>query len=183
MSLVWANDFDGIFEAVRKNSWVKSKMLELLSTRNIVGKALEGEDRPEIFKDILSKLVNGQITLNDSFTYVKISLSRAQSIFSSDNRIFASGWEERLVRTNYSKLYNQAVLYYIIGNGFTECYVPHSNRERSDSICSRFAGQRFDAQLLLKRLEDAYEEGDFSSKEFKIPHHPHCTHVVQPIEL
>ena len=176
----WANNFYEISSALYGNSWIREKTLILIESKNIAGKALEGGNRIEIFKDILGKLVEGEISLDEAINETASMLNRNSSMHSANNRVFPSGWEERLVRTIFSKLYNQAVLYYILDNNMAYCHVPHSSYEDSASNCSQYAGRNYNAAALLKKMEDAYENGVFT-KEFKIPDHPHCTHVVRPI--
>ena len=96
--------------------------------------------------------------------------------------MFASGWAERLVRTQFSRFYNQAVLQQLTAHGDTECFVPHSASEQASSQCSQLlAGRTHNVQGLLTLLADSYALGQFS-KTPKIPDHPHCTHVVRPAQ-
>lgn len=93
------------------------------------------------------------------------------------------GWDQRLVHTHFSRLYNQAVLELLAHEGHTECFVPHSSHERPDGECGLvLAGRRHDIAVLFVRLVDAYLKHKRVDAP-KVPNHPHCTHVVGPVDL
>ena len=175
----WAENFYEILESLRLKDELLQNVKLLIETKEIVGKSLQGGNRKQEFRDILTNLVDGNITLSDSYGLVERQISRSSSMFNGDNRVFPNNWGERLVRTNLSKFYNQAVLIYILNQGDTTCFVPHSQHEEGTQ-CSISAGQIYDARSMLHKLEQAYEGGIFS-REFKIPDHPHCTHVIIPV--
>jgi len=180
MQGIWAENFHEIIEALRNNADLLQSVKNLIETREITGKSLEGGNRLCVFKDILTNLVDGNIGLEESYMMVETKISRYSSIHGSNNRVFPESWGERLIRTNLSKFYNQAVLLYILESGKDNCYIPHSKYEQG-SQCSYMAGKTHNAKEMLQKIEQAYEKGIFS-KEFKIPDHPHCTHVVMPVE-
>ncbi|QTP13836.1 hypothetical protein [Serratia symbiotica] len=156
-------------------------MLALISTNKISGKVTEGGDRLDKFRQILSRLTNDQLSLHEAIREVEHQLSRHLSIHAGSNQVFASNWAERLVRTQFSRFYNQAVLESEIAKGKNECYVPPSSQEQATSQCSQtLAGRSHDVSHLLKLLVTSYEDGKWD-KSPKIPDHPHCTHVVKPI--
>jgi len=177
----YAEDFYEIFEALKLRDELLQDIRQLIKHKEIVGKSLEGGDRKQEFRNILLSLVEGKISLEESYSLVETDLSESASIYSGNKRVFPVGWGERLVRTSVSKFYNQAILLQILQSGKALCYIPHSKYENDDSPCTAFAGNQIDAMMLLNRIVDAYENGIFSD-EIKIPNHPHCTHVVVPIE-
>ena len=104
------------------------------------------------------------------------------SKYATDSRVFPSGWAERLVRIQLSRFYNQAVLEMLIEKGKTQCYVPHSKHEELNTNCSKMlAGNTHEIKELYDKLIRTYENGVYD-KEVKIPDHPHCTHVIKPLE-
>jgi hypothetical protein len=177
----YASDFQEIPEALRNNSSLKDSVLSLVQSKKIAGKATEGGDRLEKFKQILTDLVNDKITLDKAISLTESAIPRHGSIHAGSNHVFASGWAERLVRTQFSRFYNQAVLESEVAKGNTECFVPPSSQEQPSSQCSQsLAGRSHDISHLLKLLVSSYEDGQWD-KTPKIPDHPHCTHVVKPI--
>jgi len=176
----YAENFYEILDTLKIRIDLMEDVKNLIRTKNIVGKALEGGNRKEIFKDILILLVEGKIDLEESYNLVEEKIPRHTSPYRDNNRVFSDGWGERLVRTNLSKFYNQAILIKIVESGSSVCFIPHSAYENPDSECSRIAGSEYDAKVLLDRLMQSYEENNFTN-EFKIPNHPHCTHVVMPV--
>lgn len=177
----FASDFSEIPEALSNNPSLKERLLSLVSTKPIVGKVLEGGDRLNQFKKILASVVEGKITFEKALNEVESQIPRHTSIYSGSNSVFASGWAERLLRTQLSRFYNQAVMEEELSKGKTECFVPPSTTEKADSQCSLLlAGKVHDISHLHHLLVAAYENGNWS-KEPKIPDHPHCSHVVKPL--
>jgi hypothetical protein len=177
----YASEFREIGVTLNQRSDIRDAILLLAATQSMPGKVTEGSDRLERFRIILQQLLKGEIDLSSAIQATELQLPRVQSIYSGDNRVFANSWAERLVRTQYSRFYNQAVLEHLLATGQTQCLVPHSSDEAPNSKCSlHLAGRTHDIQTLYSRLVDSYTHGRWS-KELKVPDHPHCTHVVAPI--
>jgi hypothetical protein len=163
------------------NARLKARVLEVLNRDPLPAKALEGGNRLATFKALIARIMSGEMSIATAYRQAEVDLPRQQSLHSASNRVFPSGWGERLVRTQISRFYNQAVLELVVEDGITSVDVPHSSEEDSSSDCTRLlAGGRHDAKQLLDRLIRAYAQGDFSARDPMIPHHPHCTHVVVP---
>lgn len=178
MSETLASEFSEILPVLLQSVELRSTVLNLIDNEPVAGKVTEGDDRLEKFRQIPQDLVNNQITLQESFIRVQNDLPRRTSFHDGNNRVFADGWEERLVRTQLSRFYNQAVMEKLIAEGETQCFVPHSSSEDPTSPCSsQLAGRNQNISLLHSRLEEAYGRGNFS-RDVKIPNHPHCTHVI-----
>ena len=175
-----AADFAGIPSAVATHPALLRRILVLLASDPIAGKVSQGTVRDAALREVLRRFFTGVIDFSQAKVEVGIKLPRAGSPHSSDNSVFPSGWEERLVRTQVSRFYNQAVLSTLIEQGAADCFVAHSSQESVSSQCSRLlAGRRHSALLLLDRLIRSYRDGDWDADP-KIPDHPHCTHTVQP---
>lgn len=178
---MYAQDFYEIVPALAQNIPLKSRTIDLIGSDAIVGKVTEGAGRIEALREILSKLVNDQITLHQSYSEVLRDLPQRASVHSSNKRVFSDGWPERLVRTQLSRFYNQAVLEELQQQGVTQCHVPHSSNESGDSKCTQYlAGDDHSVDHLHELLVASYRDGDFTRRQPKIPNHPHCTHVVSP---
>lgn len=179
--ITYASDFNEIPSALGNNQELQNKMLSLIASKKIAGKATEGAGRVEEFRAILSQLTKGELRLDEAIRAVEARIPRYTSIHSGDNRVFASGWAERLTRTQFSRFYNQAVLEIETAKGHNECFVPPSSQEQASSQCSQIlAGRTHDVSHLLKLLVTSYEDGNWD-KTPKIPDHPHCTHVIKPM--
>ena len=180
MTAQFADDYFGIPDALMNNAAIRQRMISLITSEPVVGKAIEGGDRLDRLRVILIEMTGGKLDLNSSIAQVGRELPRNSSIYLDDNRVFAIGWEERLIRTQFSRFYNQAVLEMVIAEGGVDCFIPHSSAEQSTTSCSiNLAGRRHLAKPLLERLISSYRDGNFSN-DLKVPHHPHCTHVVKP---
>lgn len=176
----YAQDFDDIPRALAENEPLRTAALALIEKESMPGKVTEGGDRLHRLRGILRDFVDGKIQLPQAYARVDAELPRQNSVYASDNRVFAANWQERLIRTQLSRFYNQAVMEELIARGETRCYVPHSGAEASDSPCSRqLAGAHHDVSTLHQRLVESYGLGNWG-REVKIPNHPHCTHVVTP---
>lgn len=181
---MYADEFSGIPQAIANNPAVRTKMHQLIDEGKIPGKVLEDRAGQRIrdFKTVLRLLTNGQLNLQEAYHRTEDDLPRHQSMFAGDNRVFAHGWAERLVRTQFSRFYNQAVMELELAKGAKECFVPPSQGEDPGSKCSiHLAGNVHDLTMLHDRLISSYEEGKWDQLP-KIPDHPHCTHVVKPMK-
>lgn len=182
MARVYAKEFRDIPATFSQNTELRDAVLRLIDEQPVPGKVTEGGDRLLRFKEILKRLVRGEIGLPEAYYRTEADLPRETSIYAANNRVFASGWAERLVRTQFNRFYNQAVLEQLMSEGQTQCFVPHSSEEDSGSKCSRFlAGSAQDIRVLYNRLIESYARGNWSG-DLKIPEHPHCTHVIAPVE-
>jgi hypothetical protein len=178
MSEILANDFTEVLSVLSQNDELQSAVLALIIDQPMPGKVTEGEGRLEEFRVILTHLVKGQINLAEARAQTSVKLSRQASLHNGNNRVFPDGWESRLVHTQISRFYNQAVMEKLLSDGKTQCFVPHSSAEAPDSPCSmHLAGSNHDLKTLYARLIDSYAKGKWT-QDIKVPNHPHCTHVV-----
>lgn len=176
----WAEDFYEIPNVVSENEELQNKVLELVNDEPIHGKVTEGGDRTESLREILARFFNLDISLEEGIREVSSELPRRESPHASNNRVFPNGWAERLVRTQVSRFYNQAVLLILKDRGEQNCFVPHSSEEDFESNCTQMlAGNEVEIGPLLNRLERAHGEGEWH-EEVMIPDHPHCTHAIVP---
>jgi hypothetical protein len=178
----WANNFNEIEETISERNDIRKEMISLINSCNILGKALEGNERVNLFKIILSNLTNGQIKIDDAIIAVENDLPKTFSIHRNDNRVFSKGWAERLVHVQFSRFYNHAVLNLLIKEGELQCTVPNSPTQQTDSSCTLYlAGKNHSSIDLREKLIDAYENGIFNKNEPMIPNHPYCSHVLKHI--
>jgi hypothetical protein len=176
---MYATQYSEIPTAFASEVRIRDRALLLVSRELMPGKATEGGDRLNQLRDLLTRVIEGKITPSAACTEVERTIPRENSVHALNNRVFPTSWGERLIRTQVSRLYNQAVLELALEDGIEEVFVPHSSEEEGSSACTQFlAGGRHRTRELLDRLVQAYSQGDFGMKEPKVPHHPHCTHVV-----
>lgn len=183
MSNQYAEDFFDIPTALVMNGDLLQLVVSLIESDSIPGKVLEDDsgNRLEVFRHILTELANGEIGLETAYQQTQTRLPIHTSPHSSNSRVFSDRWAERLVRTQLSRFYNQAVLKQLLEIGAENCFVPHSEAEKLSSSCTQeLAGRQHLVSMLYDRLIDNYSNGNFS-REVKIPNHPHCTHVVRPV--
>jgi hypothetical protein len=124
MSDILASDFTEVLTVFSQNDELRNAALALIANQPMPGKVTEGEERLEEFRVILTDLVNGQIDLTEAYERTSVDLPRQASPHSGNNRVFPDGWEERLVRTQLSRFYNQAVMEKLLSEGENECFVP-----------------------------------------------------------
>ena len=179
----FANDYAEIPAALAQNREISRRMISLIQTEPIAGKATEGDGRVDALREILRELTLGSITEHRAIRRVHDEIPRHSSRYQSNNRVFPKDWDERLIRTQFSRFYNQAVLEMLIERGDERCFVPHSRAEAADSPCSvALAGKTHSVRELLELLVESYSKGNWAktAETPKIPDHPHCTHVAVP---
>lgn len=177
----YANEFNEILIALTNNSELRKRVVELIQTRSISGKSIEENTRVNKFREILIELVEGKISsLEISYSKVESTIPRNESKYSSNNLVFPSGWAERLVRTQLSRFYNQAILEELKDRGEKECFVPESSSHNLSPKCAIIQNGTYKVDELLQNLIESYENGNYDKLSIKIPEHPHCSHVVKP---
>lgn len=176
----YANEFNEILPFLTNNLELRQKVVELIQTRPIPGKSIEEDARVHKFRGILIEMIEGGISsLEKSYEKVESTLPRNESKYFNDNKVFASGWSERLVRTQLSRFYNQAILEELKCSGEDECFVPASSSRNLSTRCAIIQNKNYKVDELLQNLIKNYEYGQFD-KSLKIPEHPHCSHVIKP---
>lgn len=181
MNRSYANDYKEIPAALAHNDPLRRRTVALVESDPILGKAFQGPGRTEAFRDILRELALGRLIEGQAIRRTNRELPRHQSPHAASNRVFPSSWEERLIRMQFSRFYNQAVLEELIERGEEHCFVEHSSAEDSDTPCSTvLAGRTHRVEHLHRLLVEAYAQEQYS-REPRIPNHPHCTHVVRPL--
>ena len=180
--MVYANEFSEILDTLSNNFELKKKVLDLIRSKPILGKCIEEDSRVSIFRNILAELVDGKISsLEVCFNEAESRLPSNQSKYFGNNRVFPSDWSERLVRTELSRFYNQAVLEELDEKREEECFVPKSSSSNLSSRCSIIQNKNYKVKDLLQNLVNNFDLGK-RDNSIKIPEHPHCSHVVRQIE-
>ena len=90
---------------------------------------------------------------------------------------------EELIRLQYSRFYNQAVLDLLESDGVERVYVPHINGVTETPNCTpNVAGKGHELKTLRENLIKRYCTGEAGEDEDLqvIPKHPFCCHVVRP---
>ncbi len=182
MSNQYAENFFEVPTALAANDNLRHTVIKLIESEPMPGKVLEddNENRLQIFRNILTELANGKICLATAYQWTEVELSMHTSLYRFNFQVFSDRWAERLVRTQFSRFYNQAVLKQLLEAGVENCFVPHSDAEKLSSTCTQqLAGRQHPVAALYTRLIDSYSKGKWS-RETKIPNHPYCTDVVRP---
>ena len=180
MAPPYAEDFGQILATLAANAPLSQAVKALIHGEPMPGKVTEGGNRLDRFRAVLVELTNGSLDLDAAYRRTEEMLPREESQHAQDNRVFPHDWGERLVRTQLSRCYNQAVMEELLAGDQTTCYVPHSQAEAPSSSCSqRLAGSNHDLRTLYDLLISSYRDAQWSS-DVKIPNHPHCTHTVTP---
>jgi hypothetical protein len=178
----FADEFREIPTVLSSNTALRQLVIDLIKSEPIKGKALEGGNRVEVFREVLLNLASGTLDLDPAYAETEKRIPRAESPYSASNQVFAKGWGKRLVRSQYSRFYNHAVMKFLIDKDEVECFVPHSTEEKPDSNCSLYlAGKKHKVKDLYDMMIAGYHYDNWS-KLPKIPDHPHCTHVVKPLQ-
>jgi len=179
---VFASEYFQIPGILQSNTDLRDRVYGLVQSEPIHGKALEGGTRSSRFRQILERLVSCELTIDQAIKQTSTHLGKTESPHAYENKVFPHGWEERIVRTQYSRFYNQAVLQTLISENHEKCSIPHSSTERHNSPCTlALAGKIHETRTLLDALEAGFSRGDYSSR-LRVPDHPHCTHVVCPVD-
>lgn len=176
----FAREFKEIAAALAQEDALRIRVINLVRSRPILGRAVEGPGRADELRSILELLAAGRITVGEAGAQTQQRLPRASSPYASDNRVFASDWADRLIRVQFSRFYNQAVLEQLSEAAVVDCVVAHATEEQPGGTCAQnVAGRRLPVAELLSNLVAAYEQ-DAWDERIRVPRGPHCHHVVSP---
>jgi len=179
----WATYYDEIPDALTNNDEIREHAVELISDEPIIAKSLEGGSRTEDFREIIAAFIGGDIDQDTAEQRVWNDLPPQESPHSGNNRLFHQQWAERLIRSQASRFYNQAVMEILVDCGIEECYVPYSPRQDPDSDCTqRLTRGTHSVPQLLETLYEQQREGNWDVG-VTIPGHANCTHTVVPPDL
>jgi hypothetical protein len=177
----WASYYDEIPEALANNENVRSNVIELIPEEPILGKSLEGGTRKDDFRGILTDFLGGTIDHETAEQRVLQELPPAESPYRGNNNVFNRQWINRLVRSQTSRFYNQSVMEIIENRDNSECFVPHSPDEYSNTACTQqLAGETCRVSELLRFLYSQQRQGNWDDG-VTIPGHANCTHTVVPV--
>lgn len=184
MSNLYANNFYEIIPIILNNDNLRNEILQLIDTRHIFGKVIEENFRNQEFRNILKQLITGEIkNLDSAALQIENRISKENSQYAHNNQVFSSNWAERLLRSQLSRFYNQAIMERLISDGKKKCFIPHSNYEDKNSRCTKeLAGKIHNIKELYDPFIRIYEEGKYDKNVLIIPHHPNCTHVICPTD-
>lgn len=178
----WARHYLEIPEAIDENEDLRAKIADLIPDRPIHGKKVEGGDREHKARDILIDFFDCQFGYEEAYRRVLNDLPREESPYAHDNRTFSSDWNESLIRMHTVRFYNHGAFKHLKDLGYSQCYIPHSPHEYTDSECTReLAGGTWEIDPLLDRLTERYDNENYDTA-VTIPSRPNCTHTPVPPE-
>lgn len=179
----WATFYDEIPDALANNDELREHTAGLVPEEPIIAKSLEGGSRTEDFREIIAAFLSGDIDQETAEQQVWDELPPRESPHRGNNQLFHHQWAERLIRSQGSRFYNQAVMEILVDRGVTECYVPYSPRQDPDSACTQQLERGTHAVSdLLETLYEQQREGNWGIG-VTIPGHANCTHTVVPPDL
>ena len=179
----WATYCSEIPSALSDNDEVRSHSLELIAKEPLMAKSLEGGTRKDDFRDILAEFNRDAIDRDTAEKRVLQELPASESPHRGNSHVFNNQWAERLIRSQVSRFYNQAVLEVLEEQGHSECFVPHSPSEDRDSDCTiQLAGGTHSVSDLLRFLYSQQRQRNWNDG-VTIPGHANCTHTVVPVSI
>lgn len=90
MNEKYANNFFEILTALSENTELKKKVIDLIETRPIMGKALEEQLRKDNFRKIMLNLINGEISnLESSYQRVLTNIPENSSKYAGNRQVFS----------------------------------------------------------------------------------------------
>jgi hypothetical protein len=89
------------------------------------------------------------------------------------------GWNERLLRTEASKIFTLGYGDYLLSIGETECYIPHDGFRESKDCAELIAGRRF---LIRDIQNNIYANYDLTEPIYPtVPLRSYCRHIITKI--
>ena len=171
MGEIWASHFQEILPTLKERGDLRNLMVGLILDEPIIAKGVSSPGQLERFRDIMVELAKGETDIHGS-------VKRAEQDFALP--VGEDNGAEALVRLQFSRFYNQAVMALLMDNGVSRAFVPRCPGENPTSSCCReLAGKGHAIQDLYDRLVDRYARGKEETGAV-VPGHPFCSHVVKP---
>lgn len=127
----------------------------------------------ETFRAILFDFFQKKIDLNQAVQRT------AQEIAPPSTYKRVARWEERLVRTETSKIFTLGYGDYLISLGETECYIPHTEFDESKECLMVIAGKKFPIELIQDNI---YKNYNLRTPVYPtVPLHANCRHIITRI--
>jgi hypothetical protein len=79
MADLYATDFTEILAVLSRNAELRASVEGLIRSEPIPGKALEGGNRLDAFRNILRELINGHVNFEEAYARTERDLPRASS--------------------------------------------------------------------------------------------------------
>jgi len=124
----------------------------------------------EKFREILRDFFNGKITLE-------------QAIKRTQNEIIPpygykriSRWEERVVRSELSKIFTLGYGDYLLAIGEKDCYIPHTDLEQNDACMRLIAGRTIPIKTIQDNIYMNYDTRIIMHPT--VPLHANCQHII-----
>jgi hypothetical protein len=124
----------------------------------------------EKFRDISRDFFNKKINLDETI------IRTAQEIVPPPTYKRIKRWDERLVRTEASKIFTLGYGDYLLSLGETECYIPHTKFDESKECLRLIAGRKFS----IKAIQDnIYKNYNLKTPIYPtVPLHANCRHTI-----
>lgn len=173
----WASEFADIPRVLAARPELRDAMLKLIKERPIAAKTAQGG--VPTLRGLLASVVEGSLGIEAAGQAAQQRIPR-QGPHAADNKLFHKSWGKSLVKTEFSRFYNQAALEAMLAAGSATCTIAHSRSEERGGACASLVGRSFGTRALLDNLVAVYEQGR-EVEGPKVPNHPNCSHVARPV--
>jgi len=127
----------------------------------------------EKFRDILRDFFNKKIDFEEAIRRT------AQEIVPPFTYKRVKRWDERLVRTEASKIFSLGYGDYLLSLGETECYIPHTKFDESKECLRVIAGKKFAIKLIQDNIYKNYNLRTLIYPT--VPLHANCRHIITKV--
>lgn len=133
--------------------------------------SLTDETKP-IFREIIADVFNGNITFDEATIRVNNEV-RPPRQYRASRR-----WQERLVRTETSKIFTLGYGDYLISIGEEYCYVPPNTYDVDMECALVIEGKTFSIREIQENIYRNYGRRKGMSWYPTVPLHPNCRHII-----
>lgn len=124
----------------------------------------------EMFKKILRDFFSKTITLDQAVMRVH------GEIVPPFGYKRVGRWQERLVRSEISKIFTLGYGDYLLSIGETDCFIPHTDLEKADECLRLIAGKTIPIKTIQDNIYKNYNQKAVMHPT--VPLHANCQHII-----
>jgi len=130
-------------------------------------------DSKNLFRSILEEFFKGKLQMDEAIDRVGTKITPPAGYK------LVKDWDERLFRSEASKLFTLGYGDYLLSIGETECYIPHTGFDVSNDCATLIADRKFPIKMIQ---DNVYANYGKTVTYPTVPLHANCRHIITKVK-